>query len=288
MGTGSPEDTGEKRHKIRMKDIPQNNKQKNDDIYRNQQSGKDKFDENNRSEMRNDTLSIDKKELPTIKKNEGSNIIEGTEISSGVVEKKIIEVPGRKSLRKTDEQGFAPSLIEMLKHKDEKVRISAVESLLKIGDETLGYAFASCMKDASYQVRLGALRGIYKFAGDLASDYIVTALEDTHPDVRRRAVIYLGWLRKKELVPYITDALSDTSALVRKVATYTLGDLKESSTVPHLIKILDDTNLDVKIGALSALKRITRKSFDSEKSSSEAVSQEIIAKWKEWWANEYK
>ncbi len=106
--------------------------------------------------------------------------------------------------------------------------------------------------------------------------------------MRIRAVIYIGLLRKKELVPYITDALSDTSSLVRKVATYTLGDLKQSSAVPHLIKALDDTNLEVKKGAMSALKRITRKSFDSEKSSSEAVSQETIAKWKEWWDKENK
>ena len=191
----------------------------------------------------------------------------------------------RGPLEVSTDKGSAPSLIEMLKHKDEKARIAAVESLLKIGDKTLSYAFASSMKDDSFQVRLGALRGLYKFGGDVAVDYLVSALEDKHPDVRRRAVIYLGWLKKKELAHYITGALADSSSLVRKVATYTLGDLKDSSAVPYLIKTLDDKDREVRKGALAALRRITKQSFDAESGSPEEIGQAIIEKWKEWWKN---
>ena len=180
----------------------------------------------------------------------------------------------------------APSIIDMLNHRDEKVRIGAIESLLKIGDKSVSYAFASCMKDESFQVRLGALRGLYKYGGNLATDYLIEALEDKHPYVRRRALIYLGWLRKKELVPYITGALADESTLVRKIATYTLGDLKDSLAIPHLIKALDDKDTEVKKGAIAALKRITRRSFASETSSPNDINGEAIEKWKEWWTNE--
>lgn len=194
---------------------------------------------------------------------------------------------------KTDEdasekQSVAPSIIDMLNHKDEKVRIEAMESLLKIGDKSVCYAFASSMKDESFQVRLGALRGLYKYGGDLATDYLIEALEDQHPDVRRRALIYLGWLRKKELVPFITGALADPSALVRKIATYTLGDLKDSLAIPHLIKALDDKDAEVKKGAIAALKRITKRTFASETSSPNDIHGEAVEKWKEWWTNENK
>ena len=182
----------------------------------------------------------------------------------------------------------APSIIDMLNHKDEKVRIEAIESLLKIGDKSVSYAFASCMKDESFQVRLCALRGLYKYGGNLATDYLIEALEDKHPYVRRRALIYLGWLRKKELVPYITGALADKSTLVRKIATYTLGDLKDSLAIPHLIKALDDKDAEVKKGAIAALKRITGRSFASETSSPKDINGEVIEKWKEWWTNESK
>ncbi len=183
-------------------------------------------------------------------------------------------------------QAIPTAIIGMLNHRSEKVRIEAVESLLKIGEKTLGYAFVKAMEDDSFRVRLGALRGIYKCGGDMVADQLIKALQDPHPDVRRRALIYLGWMRKKDLIPYIAGALSDTSALVRKVATYALGDIKDQSSVPYLIKALDDRDQEVVKGALAALKRITDKSFQSTQPSPETVHQDIVAQWKAWWETE--
>jgi HEAT repeat protein len=180
------------------------------------------------------------------------------------------------------------SLIEMLTHNNENLRVEAVESLLKIGDKSLSYAFSSAMKDESFRVRLGALRGLYKFGGDSATEYLITALEDKHPDVRRRAVIYLGWMRKNELLPFVTAALADHSSRVRKVAAYALGDIKDISAVPYLMKALEDTDPAVLKAALAALKRITGKSFSDEQQSPEEGQHEIIRKWKKWWQKENK
>jgi len=241
------------------------------------------MEERAQSDVRENTVSEEKKELHSV--NESAK---GKVVAAGVASEEKIQASDHEDLEKSEEKISVPSLMEMLKHKNEKVRIETLESLLKIGDRSVCYAFASCMKDESFKVRLGAMRGLYKFGGDLAVDYLITALEDTHPDVRRRAVIYLGWLRKKELVPYITGALADSSPLVRKVATYTSGDLKDLSAVPHLIKALDDTDLEVKKGALTALKRITKKSFDSDPSSPGKIHPETVVKWKEWWKSEKK
>jgi len=180
----------------------------------------------------------------------------------------------------------ASATIQMLSHPNEKLRIEAIESLLRIADKSIGYAFASAMKDESHRVRLGALRGLYKFGGDLATEYLLKALEDINPDVRRRALIYLGWMRKKEFVPYVTSALADASSRVRRVATYALSDIKDSSAVPYLIKALDDSDQEVVKGAIAALKRITSKSFASEQKSLDAAQKEIISQFKEWWKQE--
>lgn len=174
------------------------------------------------------------------------------------------------------------SLIEMLTHSNEKLRVEAIESLLKIGDRSLSYAFASALKDHSFRVRLGALRGLYKFSGDAATEYLITALEDTHPDVRRRALIYLGWMRKRETLPFITDALSDPVSRVRKVAAYALGDIKDISAIPYLGKSLDDTDQEVIQAALAALKRITGKSSPGEHNVPGDDQHALISKWKEW------
>lgn len=244
-------------------------------------------EEKAKSDVKNDMVKREKGEIRSIEKKE-SDLVESPEAVAGVAVKENIQTSVSETLEASTEQASASSLIEMLKHKSEKVRIETLESLLKIGNKSVCYAFASCMKDESFQVRLAALRGLYKFGGDLAVDYLVTALEDTHANVRRRAVIYLGWLRKKELVPYINGALADSSSLVRKVATYTLGDVKDVSAAPHLIKVLDDTDLEVQKGALAALKRITKKSFDSDLSSPEEIHQEMVVKWKEWWQSKNK
>jgi hypothetical protein len=193
-----------------------------------------------------------------------------------------------KTEEKPTRRSAAFSLIEMLTHNNEDLRVEAIESLLKIGDKSLSYAFASALKDESFRVRLGALRGLYKFGGDAATEHLIAALEDKHPDVRRRALIYLGWTRKQELLPFITAALADHSSRVRKVAAYALGDVKDISAVPYLIKALEDTDPEVRKGALAALKRITGKSFSDEQQLPEDGQDEIIRNWNEWWQKENK
>lgn len=212
----------------------------------------------------------------------------GANQTDGGVEEVVYEPP---SADRIEPAGYAyqaipTAIIGMLNHRSEKVRIEAIESLLKIGEKSLGYAFVKAMEDDSFRVRLGALRGIYKCGGDMVADQLIRALQDPHQDVRRRALIYLGWMRKKDLIPYIAGALADTSALVRKVATYALGDIKDQSSVPYLIKALDDRDPEVVKGSLAALKRITDKAFQSTKHSPETVHQDIVGQWKAWWESE--
>ena len=182
----------------------------------------------------------------------------------------------------------ASATIQMLSHSNEKLRIQAIESLLRIGDKSISYAFVSAMKDESFRVRLGALRGLYKFGGEIATEYLIKALDDIHPDVRRRSLIYLGWMRKKELIPYVTSSLADGSSRVRRVATYALSDIKDPSAIPYLMKALDDGDQEVVKGAIAALKRITGESFTSELKEQDAAQKEIVAYYKEWWVKQNK
>ena len=218
------------------------------------------------------------KQLPTVKET-----VSGAQ-NSTPLENQIITEPKQE----TGPGVFssASATIQMLNHPNEKLRIEAIESLLRIADKSMGYAFATAMKDDSHRVRLGALRGLYKFGADLATEYLLKALEDINPDVRRRALIYLGWMRKKEFVPYVASALADASSRVRRVATYALSDIKDSSAVPYLIKALDDSDQEVVKGAIAALKRITSKSFASEQKSLDAAQKEIVSQYKEWWKQE--
>jgi len=241
------------------------------------------MEEKTQSDLKDEPVAEQQGELQEVT-HEHTDLVQGEEVATIDTVDGETQVCEEASIKKY----AAPSLIDMLNHKDEKVRIEAIESFLKIGDKSVSYAYASCMKDKSFQVRLGALRGLYKYGGNLATDYLIEALEDKHPDVRRRALIYLGWLTKKELVPYITEALADKSTLVRKIATYTLGDLKDPLALPHLIKALDDKDAEVKKGALAALKRITGRSFVPETGSTDDVNEEVTEKWKEWWTNENK
>ena len=200
------------------------------------------------------------------------------------------EEKGRDASQSMEPAAFssASATIQMLSHSNEKLRIEAIESLLRIADKSISYAFVSAMKDESFRVRLGALRGLYKFGGEMATEYLIKALDDIHPDVRRRALIYLGWMRKKELIPYVTSALADDSSRVRRVATYALSDIKDPAAVPYLMKALDDGDQEVVKGAIAALKRITGESFSSEQKEQDAAQKEIVAYYKEWWVKQNK
>ena len=244
--------------------------------------------------------TLQEKEESNVKQNEIVEINEGLQtpekqISTGKdtvsIAQKIPPVENQiitETEKETEPEVFssASATIQMLSHSNEKLRIEAIESLLRIADKSLGYAFATAMKDESHRVRLGALRGLYKFGGDLATEYLLKALEDINPDVRRRALIYLGWMRKKEFVPYVTSALADASSRVRRVATYALSDIKDSSAVPYLIKALDDSDQEVVKGSIAALKRITSQTFTSEQKLAAAAQKEIVSQYKEWWKQE--
>lgn len=244
--------------------------------------------------------AVQEKEESTVKQNESVEINENPKITEKPIStvKNDVLVAQKNSPvkdqciiepKKETEPGVftsASATIQMLSHPNEKLRVEAIESLLRIADKSLGYAFATGMKDESHRVRLGALRGLYKFGGDLATEYLLKALEDINPDVRRRALIYLGWMRKKEFVPYVTSALADASSRVRRVATYALSDIKDPSAVPYLIKALDDSDPEVVKGAIAALKRVTSKSFTSELKSLDAAQKEIVSQYRDWWKQE--
>ena len=234
------------------------------------------------------SIDREKSESPSSDLEQQTNEVAPDDIPPTVEAATEVVEPAVKTAEEHVTRSAAFSLIEMLTHNNENLRVEAIESLLKIADKSLSYAFASAMKDESFRVRLGAMRGLYKFGGEAATEYLITALEDKHQDVRRRAIIYLGWMRKYEVLPFITAALADHSPRVRKVAAYALGDVKDISAVPYLMKALEDTDPEVVKGALAALRRITGKSFSDEQQSPEEDQNQIIRKWNEWWKKEDK
>ena len=62
---------------------------------------------------------------------------------------------GGKSPEEPAMRSAAFSLIEMLTHTNENLRVEAIESLLKVGDRSLSYAFASAMKDEASECAWG-------------------------------------------------------------------------------------------------------------------------------------
>jgi HEAT repeat protein len=123
-----------------------------------------------------------------------------------------------------DEQ-LVTELVEMLRsHDNAGLRNSAVESLEKLGD-----------------LSVGALCNI---------------MDDVDHDVRKFAIDILGNIGNPSSIPFIVEALNDVDLNVKSAAAENLGKMRVSSALPSLLDVLINCDIWLKFIILEAIARI--------------------------------
>lgn len=135
--------------------------------------------------------------------------------------------------------------IKELKHKDPKVRITAIQSLGKVQNEDIVRALTDAYKkekDAYLRMQIVDSLSVNQSTSALAG--VISALDDPNPQVRQTAVIALGYYGDNEKIVNALSTLFDNEKeeAVKFSIVNTLGQQKNKTAVSGLGKALDKKN----------------------------------------------
>lgn len=106
------------------------------------------------------------------------------------------------------------------------------------------------------EIRVSAIWALGKLRSIKGLPIILNGLFDKDANVRYESVISLGKIRDSDSIPALLKALDEESDEEIKVAIIeTLVKLNDSSVIPHIIKQLDVPSTNVKIAAVTAIKK---------------------------------
>jgi HEAT repeat protein len=147
-------------------------------------------------------------------------------------------------------------LVELLGHRNDRIRARAAEALGQIGDPSAVPLLADALcSDHSEQVQVAAAKAL----GDLKDPSALPALQrglDETDHVRCRAVIAIGEIADPTVVPTIAKMLHDTSPQVRYHAASVLGKIGDHSTRKLLEPLANDPEDMVQRAAFKSLSEL--------------------------------
>ena len=149
-----------------------------------------------------------------------------------------------------------PQLIEGSKDSDDDLRQMSIQSLGKVGDETVLGVLISALSDSSIDVCEAALQSL-SLLGERYPARIVSTLspllEDKAEQIRMYAVTVLGRLDGKETEEHLAFAIKDESAEVRSAAIRAVEGKGGGSSLSALMLALTDEDTEVRALAARAL-----------------------------------
>ena len=192
---------------------------------------------------------------------------------------------------KTRKKDESQQIAQGLKRKNEKARLSAVESPAETGDERASQHLIRVLKDQDKNLRESAARALGELKAKDAVGAIINSLNDPEMDVRVALIWALGEINDSRAVKPLVSLLHDSEERIRNScfhalakignpenktilfkaltedkdyrlrleAADTLGDIGDRKTVPYLIALLDDRNEYVRQAASRALGKLKAK-----------------------------
>jgi len=143
--------------------------------------------------------------------------------------------------------------------------------------------FHSGVKDSDPHIRCQSIRYLFR-NGSFKPSEGIQWLKDSDPYVRRRVISYLSWMNDRSSLDSIMMlAVKDEDAKVRKDALKLVSVWGRKADAGNIIQALSDSDMEVKIQAISTLKKITGEDYGDPSNASDDELSWIIAKWNGWW-----
>jgi HEAT repeat protein len=150
----------------------------------------------------------------------------------------------QRALRKC---GPSEQLISAVHHRNPRIRRGAAEVLGDLGPRAIGSvpALTQVLKDKEESVRVAAARALGTIGDRSAVPSLVLELNDASASVRATASESLGKIRAQESIRALTEKLSDPETVVRVKAAQAIWRIDRNAevTVPVLIRALRDRRL---------------------------------------------
>ncbi|MCK9581087.1 MAG: HEAT repeat domain-containing protein [Methanoregula sp.] len=166
--------------------------------------------------------------------------------------KTILKVPDPAVARtENSEERNISAIISALHHPDNNVRMIAVESIAKFGEDAIDPLIAA-LKDPYYLVRCAAAEALGRLKGERAIPALISLLEDPDENVRAAVAKSLGAIGDLLALTPLARALTDEYEAVRSAATEGLAGLG-SQAIPFLIQLLGHEKPQIRAGVATTL-----------------------------------
>ncbi|WP_197444096.1 HEAT repeat domain-containing protein [Maioricimonas rarisocia] len=147
-------------------------------------------------------------------------------------------------------------LLELLTHKNHRVRARAAEALGQIGDPAALQPLSELLyRDQIEMVQAAAAKAL----GDLGDPEALTALEHGLQQplaVRSKAIIAIGQIQEPEAAEMVMEMLDDPASAIRYHAVTILGELGDDSVTPKLERLIVDSDDMVRRAVLKSLEQL--------------------------------
>ena len=135
-------------------------------------------------------------------------------------------------------------LMELLAHRDRRVRQEAQFALVELGAEGMR-GFVKVLRQSRERIdRLHAIWGIGQLERKNptgAAGFIPSLLYEEDEELRANAARVLGDLKHADVAYALEEKLEDDSLRVRHLSALALGEMGQASSVEPLVKLIDDT-----------------------------------------------
>jgi len=151
-----------------------------------------------------------------------------------------------------------PVLVGWLSHWDTGMRLSAAESLGRIGAPRAARNLVRALVDPELKVRLEVIKalGALSTPDNLEIVPLLGRLQDTNSKVRRAAVEVLASKHDHRAVIPLMGRIEDSAREVRIAAIDALGELGDAKAGPALVRLLRDPSFEVAAAAIKTLGRL--------------------------------
>ena len=155
---------------------------------------------------------------------------------------KVVKLKAIDSLTKIGDNSVAPALKEVISDPSVTIRRNVTELLSSIGGEKMVITFGRILKDHDPQVRLMATKALARIGGPIAGSTLSIALKDQDPKIREIAVGSLGEVGNASIAPMLLNIINlDEVSAVRQKAAESLAKLGEPVGLKQLLRILKNS-----------------------------------------------
>lgn len=150
-------------------------------------------------------------------------------------------------------------ITQPLKDKDSHVKVSAIETLGRIGDNSVVDPIIMTLRDPDNRVREAAAEALSHLGDIRAVAPLSSQLSDASWDVRKACVAALALIgrdKNARVTDPLVKALQDRDPDVRQSAAFALGEIKDSAAITPLVLSLKDPHNPFRQAAAASLKKI--------------------------------